>query len=82
LKKVKTNIAYQWYLGYDFHDKVPHFSTIGKNYERRFKDNDLFEQIFYRLFMKASEIELICAEHVLVYSPYVKARAASGRTSD
>ncbi|MGW6611264.1 transposase [Peribacillus butanolivorans] len=27
-------MAYRWFLGYGFHDKVPHFSTFGKNYER------------------------------------------------
>ncbi|CAI6277862.1 hypothetical protein NRS6120_11930 [Bacillus subtilis] len=46
IEQVETNMAYRWFLGYGFHDKVPHFSTFGKNYERRFKDTDLFEQIF------------------------------------
>ena len=27
-------------------DMVPHFSTFGKNYTHRFKDTDLFEQLF------------------------------------
>ena len=30
-------------------DPVPHFSTFGKNYTRRFKDTDLFEQIFAKI---------------------------------
>ncbi|KON88884.1 hypothetical protein AF332_20160 [Sporosarcina globispora] len=38
IEELKTNMAYRWFLGYGFHDKVPHFSTFGKNYERRFKD--------------------------------------------
>jgi transposase len=46
LAEIETNMAYRWFLGYGFHDKVPHFSTFGKNYERRFKDTDLFDQIF------------------------------------
>jgi transposase len=46
IAEVETNVAYRWFLGYGFHVKVPHFSTLGKNYERRFKDTDLFEQIF------------------------------------
>lgn len=33
-------------------DPVPHFSTFGKNYTRRFKDTDLFEQIFAKIFGK------------------------------
>lgn len=31
IKEIDTNVAYRWYLGYGFHDKVPHFSTFGKN---------------------------------------------------
>jgi phosphomevalonate kinase len=52
---------------------VPHFSTFGKNYERRFKDTDLFEQIFYRILKTAADKKLISAEHVFIDSPHVKA---------
>lgn len=31
------------------YDAVPHFSTFGKNYTRRVKDTDLFEQIFTKI---------------------------------
>lgn len=34
IEEVDTNMAYRLFLGYGFHDKVPHFSTFGKNYER------------------------------------------------
>ena len=46
VKEIEVNVAYRWFLGLDMTDKVPHFSTFGKNYTRRFKDTDLFEQIF------------------------------------
>ena len=26
IAEVETNLAYRWFLGYGFHDKVPHFS--------------------------------------------------------
>ncbi|MBO2255885.1 transposase, partial [Salmonella sp. 32100201201700098SM] len=75
IEELKTNMAYRWFLGYGFHDKVPHFSTFGKNYERRFKNTDLFEQIFYRILKTATEKNLISAEHVFVDSTHVKASA-------
>ena len=75
IEEVETNMAYRWFLGYGFHDKVPHFSTFGKNYERRFKDTDLFEQIFYRILKTAAEKNLISAEHVFIDSTHVKASA-------
>ena len=75
IEELETNMAYRWFLGYGFHDKVPHFSTFGKNYERRFKDTDLFEQIFYRILKEASEKKLISGEHVFIDSTHVKASA-------
>ncbi|WP_163103548.1 IS1182 family transposase [Peribacillus alkalitolerans] len=75
IEEIKTNIAYRWFLGYGFHDKVPHFSTFGKNYERRFKDTNLFEQIFYRILREASDKKLVSGEHVFIDSTHVKASA-------
>lgn len=75
IEEVETNMAYRWFLGFGFHDKVPHFSTFGKNYERRFKNTDLFEQIFYRILKSAAEKKLISPEHVFVDSTHVKASA-------
>jgi transposase len=75
IEEIETNMAYRWFLGYGFHDKVPHFSTFGKNYERRFKDTDLFEQIFYRILKQAMEKKLISTEQVFIDSTHVKASA-------
>ena len=30
IKEVDTNVAYRWFLGYSFEEKIPHFSTFGK----------------------------------------------------
>ena len=43
IKEIEVNVAYRWFLGLDIPDPVPHFSTFGKNYTRRFKDTDLFK---------------------------------------
>lgn len=43
IKEVEVNMAYRWFLGLDIQDSVPHFSTFGKNYSRRFKGTDIFE---------------------------------------
>ncbi|NRD80431.1 IS1182 family transposase [Bacillus sp. BRMEA1] len=75
IKEIETNMAYRWFLGFGFYDKVPHFSTFGKNYERRFKDTDLFEQIFYRILKEAADKKLVSSEHVFIDSTHVKASA-------
>lgn len=46
IKEIEVNIAYRWYLGYGMTEPIPHFSTFGKNYARRFEGTDLFEDIF------------------------------------
>ncbi|MGX9808945.1 transposase (plasmid) [Exiguobacterium acetylicum] len=46
IKEIETNVAYRWFLGLGLDEKVPHFSTFGKNYDRRFQDTDVFESIF------------------------------------
>ena len=53
MKEIEVNVAYRWFLGLDMLDPVPHFSTFGKNYTRRFKDTDLFEHIFSKILEKA-----------------------------
>lgn len=75
IHEIETNAAYRWFLGFSFQDKVPHFSTFGKNYERRFKETDLFEQIFYRILREVTNRKLLSPEHVFIDSTHVKASA-------
>ncbi|MCM3025146.1 IS1182 family transposase [Heyndrickxia ginsengihumi] len=75
IKEIETNMAYRWFLGFGFHTEVPHFSTFGKNYERRFKDSDIFEQIFYRILKEITDKGLLSADHVFIDSTHVKASA-------
>ena len=75
IKEIETNIAYRWFLGFSFYTEVPHFSTFSKNYERRFENTDVFEQIFYRILKEIVEAGLLSADHVFVDSTHVKASA-------
>ena len=59
VEAVKTDLAYRWFLGLGFHDKIPHYSTLSKNYERRFKGTGLFEQIFREVLQQAADKQLI-----------------------
>ena len=49
INKTETNVAYRWFIGYDFTQPIPHFSILGKNYVRRFKDTNVSEMIFMRI---------------------------------
>ena len=82
VKEVEVNAAYRWFLGLDIQDPVPHFSTFGKNYTRRFKDTDLFEQIFQHILAECFAAGLVDPSVVFVDSTHVKARANSKKYHD
>lgn len=66
IKEIEVNVAYRWFLGLEMMDKVPHFSTFGKNYTRRFKDTDLFEQIFSHILEQCYKFKLVDPSEVFV----------------
>jgi len=75
IKEADVNNAYRWFLGLGIQDRIPHFSTFGKNYTRRFKGTDLFEQIFQRILTECFRAEMVDPSVVFVDSTHVKARA-------
>lgn len=77
MKEIEVNVAYRWFLGLDMLDPVPHFSTFGKNYTRRFKDTDLFEQIFTKILEDCMKFHLIDTSTIFVDATHVKACANS-----
>ena len=77
IKEIEVNVAYRWFLGLDMLDPVPHFSTFGKNYTRRFKDTDLFEQIFSKILEDCMKYKLVNPEQIFVDATHVKACANS-----
>ena len=75
ISEIETNMAYRWFLGYGLNDKIPHFTTFGKNYVRRFKDTDIFEKIFLCILEQAQDAGLINKDAVFIDSTHVKANA-------
>lgn len=75
IQEAEVNVAYRWFLGYGLQEKIPHFSTFGKNYERRFKESDLFEKIFVRVLMEAIKCGFIKSDAVFLDATHVKANA-------
>ena len=75
IKEIEVNMAYRWFLGLELYDNVPHFSTFGKNYTRRFKDTDLFEQIFQHILEECYRFKLVDPTEIFVDATHVKARA-------
>ena len=77
IREIEVNFAYRWYLGYGMHEGIPHFSTFGKNYSRRFKDTDLFEKIFSRILSEAASNGFLDTESLFIDGTHIKASANS-----
>lgn len=77
IKDIEVNVAYRWFLGLELDEKVPHFSTFGKNYTRRFEGTDLFEKIFQHILEECYKYKLVDPSEVYVDATHIKARANS-----
>lgn len=75
IKDVETNVAYRWFLGYSFEDPIPHFSTFGKNYVRRFREKTLFEDIFSHILEQAVKAGFVTEDNLYIDSTHIKANA-------
>jgi IS5 family transposase len=45
-EEVEFHLAYRWFCRLDLDDKVPDHSTFSVNRHGRFRDSDLFRQVF------------------------------------
>lgn len=75
IKEIEVNMAYRWFLGYDMLERIPHFTTFGKNYVRRFADSDIFERIFEHILWEAVNAGFVDASAVFIDGTHIKANA-------
>lgn len=75
IKEIDVNVAYRWFIGYSLTEPIPHFSTFGKNYARRFKGTNIFENIFIRILKEANDSGFIDASSVFIDGTHIKASA-------
>lgn len=75
IKEINVNMAYRWFIGYGLMDKIPHFSTFSKNYERRFKGTDIFDKIFLHILQEVAAAGFIDASAIFIDGTHIKANA-------
>ena len=81
-KKIKVDAEYRWFLGITFGQDTPHFSTFSKNYERRFKDTNVFEEIFVNIVKQAIDYNLVDGSTFYTDSTHKKANANKNKFDD
>jgi len=75
IREIEVNMAYRWFIGYDIGEKIPHFSTFGKNYTRRFEGTDVFERIFTHILNEAVDCGFVDASAIFIDGTHIKASA-------
>ncbi|MGF3073708.1 transposase, partial [Facklamia sp. P13069] len=78
IQEIQVNVAYRWFLGLSLTDPVPHFSTFGKNYKRRFEGTSIAQQIFSQILTQCFEADMIDSKAIFIDGTHVKA-CANGR---
>ena len=74
-EETKVNIAYRWFLGLSFVDKVPDHSTFSQNYSRKFKENEVAIKIFVHIIQVLKSNGVIDLTTVFSDGTHVKANA-------
>lgn len=74
-EEIKVNLAYRWFLGIGIYEDVPNYSTWSKNYQRRYKDSKIFDQIFRHIIKIGIDEEYIDTTTVFGDGTHRKANA-------
>jgi transposase len=75
VKDIQVNVAYRWFLGFDFTTKVPDASTISQNLRRRFNNSTIYQDIFDEIVLFAMKKRLVDGKHLYTDSTHLKANA-------
>lgn len=74
-REVQMNVAYRWFLGLKLNDKVPDHSTISWNRRTRFKDTNIFQEIFDEIVLLAMNHKMVGGRVLFTDSTHLKANA-------
>ena len=74
-EEINYNMAYKWFCGLSLTEKAPDATTLSVNRKRRFRDNNIPEQIFNEILRQAIQKGLVGGEILYTDSTHVKAKA-------
>ena len=75
-QELNFNVAYRWFLGLGFDQKVPDHSTVSQLRRRKFNEADLFKKLFRHVLVQCVKAGLVSGKLVMTDSTHVKAFAA------
>jgi transposase len=75
-QEVELHLAYRWFSRLDLDHKVPHHSTFSENRLHRFRESDLFRNIFERVVAACMAAGLVKGEGFAVDASVMEANAS------
>jgi transposase len=78
-EEVELHLAYRWFCRLDLEDKVPDHSTFSANRHGRFRDSDIFRQLFEAVVRACMDAGLVKGEGFAVDASVMEADASRYR---
>jgi hypothetical protein len=75
-EEVELHLAYRWFCCLALDDKVPHHSTFSVNRHGRFRDSDIFRQLFEAVVKACMDAGLVKGEGFAVDASVMEADAS------
>lgn len=81
-QEVHLNLAYRWFCNLGIEDQVPNHSTFSKARHGRFRESDLFRQLFEQVVFSCMSEGLVKGEGFAVDASLIRADASEDRAVD
>jgi transposase len=78
-EEVHVNLAYRWFCRLDLDDPIPDHSTFSKNRHGRFRDSQVFRQVFESVLKRCMAEGLVAGEGFATDASIIKADAQRQR---
>jgi transposase len=79
-REVQVNLAYRWFCGLGLEDKIPDHSVFSRARNERFRDHDIFRQVFERVVGACIAAGLVGGEGFAVDASLIEADANKHRS--
>ena len=76
LEEVSMHLAYRWFTRLGFEQEIPDHSTFSKNRHGRFRQSDVFREVFEEIVRRCLEAGLVEGQHLAVDGTMVGANAS------
>src|SRR5690348_4627777 len=79
-REVQVNLAYRWFCGLSIEDRLPDHSAFSRARNERFRDNDIFRQVFERVVQACIAANLVGGQGFAVDASLIAADANERRS--